>query len=61
MKEVRVDYESLLELVRTRRACRKIKPDPIPDEYVEKLIEVARWAAWGFNLQPWEFIVAPNL
>jgi nitroreductase len=55
-----VDYESLLELVKTRRSYRKIKPDPIPDEYVEKLIEVARWAPSGFNLQPWEFIVVKD-
>jgi len=52
-----VDYESLLELVKNRRSIRRFRPDPIPDEYVDKIIEVARWAPSGFNSQPWEFVV----
>lgn len=52
-----MDYESLLELVKKRRSIRKFKPEPIPDEYIEKIIEVARWAPSGGNSQPWEFVV----
>ncbi len=52
-----MDYESLLELVQKRRSIRKFKPEPIPDEYVDKIIEVARWAPSGANSQPWEFII----
>ena len=52
-----MNYESLLELVKKRRSIRKFKPDPIPDECVDKIIEVARWAPSGANSQPWEFIV----
>ncbi len=52
-----MDYDSLLELVKKRRSIRRFKPDPIPDEYVEKIIDVARWAPSGFNMQPWEFVV----
>jgi nitroreductase len=52
-----MDYDSLLKLVKKRRSIRRFKPDPIPDEYIEKIIEVARWAPSGFNMQPWEFIV----
>jgi len=52
-----MDYDSLLELVKKRRSIRRFKPDPIPAEYIEKIIEVARWAPSGFNMQPWEFIV----
>ncbi len=52
-----MDYESLLELVKKRRSIRKFKPEPIPDEYVDKIIEAARWAPSGANSQPWEFIV----
>jgi len=52
-----VDYDSLLELVKKRRTIRRFKPDPIPSEYIEKIIEVARWAPSGFNMQPWEFVV----
>jgi len=50
-------YENLLELVKNRRSIRWFKPDPIPQEYVDKMIEVARWAPSGFHTQPWEFVV----
>ena len=52
-----MDYSSLLELVKKRRSIRSFKPEPMPDEYVDKIIEVARWAPSGANSQPWEFIV----
>ena len=52
-----MDYDSLLELVKKRRSIRKFKPEPIPDEYVDRIIEVARWSPSGANSQPWEFIV----
>jgi len=52
-----MDYDSFLELVQKRRSIRQFKPDPVPDEYVDKIIEAARWAPSGFNTQPWEFVV----
>ena len=53
-------YDSLLELVKKRRSIRRFKPEPIPDEYISKIIEVARWAPSGANLQPWEFVVVKD-
>lgn len=50
-------YDELLALVKGRRTTRAIKPDPLPEEVVTKLLEVARWAPTGFNLQPAELIV----
>ncbi|MBI4296110.1 MAG: nitroreductase family protein [Chloroflexi bacterium] len=52
-----MDYESLLQLVRQRRSVRRFKPDAVSDEYVEKILDVARLAPSGNNSQPWEFIV----
>jgi nitroreductase len=52
-----MDYEGLAGLVKTRRSIRSFKTDSIPDEDVDKIIEVARWAPSGANSQPWEFIV----
>ena len=52
-----MDYDSLLKLVKKRRSVRKLKTEPIPDEFVDKIIEVARWATSGANSQPWQFIV----
>lgn len=52
-----MEYDQLLDLVKKRRSLRRFKPDPIPDEVVQKIIEVARWAPSGFNMQPWEYVV----
>ena len=52
-----MDYNDLLDLVKKRRSIRRFKPDPIPDEYIEKIINAACWAPSGFNMQPWEFVV----
>lgn len=51
------DYESFSELVHARRSIRKLKPDPLPEGAVEKILECGRWAMNGGNAQPWEFIV----
>ncbi len=51
------DYEVLLGIAKRRRSIRRFKPDPVPDEDIAKIIEVARWAMSGANAQPWEFIV----
>jgi 5,6-dimethylbenzimidazole synthase len=50
-------YDGLLDLVKNRRSVRQFRSDPIPDEYITKIIEVARWAPSAFHTQPWEFVV----
>ena len=52
-----MDYDSFLDLVKHRRTIRRFKPDPVPDDYVEKIIDAARWAPSGYNMQPWDFVV----
>jgi len=54
------DYDVLLDLVKSRASVRKLKPDPIPDDYVTQILEVGRWAMSGANGQPWDFIVVKN-
>jgi nitroreductase len=53
-------YEMLLELVKTRMSVRKFRSDPIPEDAINKILEVARWAMSGANSQPWEFIVVTD-
>ncbi len=52
-----MEIEALLEVIENRRKIRKFKPEPIPDDYVEKVINAARWAPSAANSQPWEFVV----
>jgi nitroreductase len=49
--------ETLLALLKGRRSIRRYRPDPVPDEMVEQLLEAGRWAPSASNRQPWAFIV----
>ena len=48
---------TLEEAMRTQRAIRRLKPDPVDDELLLQLIELALKAPTGSNAQNWEFIV----
>lgn len=52
-----MEYQQFLELIKGRRTIRAIRPDPIPDDVVAQLVEVARWAPTGFNMQFVELVV----
>ena len=45
------------EAMLTQRAVRRLKPDPVDDELVLRLIELALKAPTGSNSQSWEFII----
>ncbi|HWP64822.1 MAG TPA: nitroreductase family protein [Candidatus Limnocylindria bacterium] len=47
----------LEEAMRTQRAIRRLKPDPVDDALVLHLIELALKAPTGSNAQNWEFVV----
>jgi len=53
-------YESLFEIIKERRTVRKFKSTEIPDDYVIKVIDAARWAPSAANSQPWEFVVVKD-
>ena len=48
---------SVWEAIKTRRSIRRFKPDDVPDEMIEQILEAARLAPSGANLQPWSFSV----
>jgi nitroreductase len=45
------------EAMRTQRAIRRLKPDPVDDALILHLIELALRAPTGSNAQNWEFVV----
>jgi nitroreductase len=55
-----VQYEEFLAFVKSRRTVRAIKPDSLPSEVVDKLLEAARWAPTGFNMQPVELLLVDD-
>src|SRR5436309_8817107 len=50
----------LEEAMRTQRAIRRLKPDPIDDALVLHLIALAQKAPTGSNAQNWEFVVVKD-
>ena len=54
------DYDQLYDIIARRMSIRRLKPDPIPDDYVQKILEAGRWAMSGANSQPWEFVVVKD-
>lgn len=50
----------LYETMSTLRAVRRLRPDPIPDEVIERVIQAACWAPTGGNQQPWRVIVVDD-
>jgi len=50
----------LFEVIEKRRSIRSYKPTPIPNEHLKKILEAARLAPSGKNLQPWRFIIVRN-
>jgi len=50
----------LSEAMETQRAIRRLKPDPVDDEVVLRLIELATRAPTGSNAQNWEFIIVKD-
>ncbi len=46
----------LYEAMSTLRAVRRLRPDPIPDEVLHRVLQAAIWAPTGGNTQPWRVI-----
>jgi len=51
---------NIFDLFKSRRSIRSFKSEDIPNEYIKKILEAARWAPSAGNIQPWEFIVIRN-
>ena len=48
------------EAIEKRRSIRKFKPDAIPEEYINELLNAARLAPSGSNAQPWRFKIVKD-
>lgn len=52
-----ISPEALLDLLRSRRSIRRYRPDAVPEEMLQQVLEAGRWAPSASNRQPWAFIV----
>ena len=46
-----------IDALKTRRSVRAYKPDPVPRNVIEDIIDCGRLAATAVNVQPWDFVV----
>jgi len=51
------DDPGLFEIMYSLRSMRRLKPDPVPDALIWKILDAATRAPSGGNTQPWRFLV----
>ena len=52
--------KDIIDIIKTRRCVREYNEDVVSDEDIQFLIDCARYAPTGFNMQPWSFLVIRN-
>jgi nitroreductase len=57
----RADAAPFASIVMKRRATQSFKPDPVPEDVLREILELATLAPSGYNLQPWRFLVLRGL
>jgi nitroreductase len=50
----------LFEAIRARRSIRKYRPEAIPDEKLQMILEATRLAPSAGNRQPWHFVLVQD-
>jgi nitroreductase len=50
----------LFDIMQTTRAMRRLKPDPVSDDLIRKILEAGICAANGANRQTWRFLVVKD-
>src|SRR5947209_12629063 len=51
------DTADLFEIIGTTRSMRRLKPDPVPNVLIRKILEAGVCAPSGGNMQRWRFLV----
>ena len=50
----------IYEAMGSLRAVRRLKPDPIPDDVMDRVFQAAAWAPTGGNTQPFRIITVKD-
>lgn len=48
----------MFELIRTKRAVRQFRDEPLPESIVRQILEAGRLSGSAKNMQPWHFVAA---
>ncbi|HEX6110056.1 MAG TPA: nitroreductase family protein [Ktedonobacteraceae bacterium] len=52
--------QNLINFLKRLRAVRQFRPDPVPQEVINAVLEVVRWSGSAGNRQPWEVVLIRN-
>jgi len=52
--------QNIFDIINTTRTMRRLKPDPVPDELIIKILEAGTRAPNGGNNQTWHFVVVKD-
>ncbi|MGE0416146.1 MAG: nitroreductase family protein [Acetobacteraceae bacterium] len=55
------DSNDVFEIMGSTRSMRRLKPDPVPDEMIVKILQAGTSAANGGNNQKWRFLVIKDV
>ena len=55
-----VDVAGLVQLMRSRRSCRRYRNRPVPLDVLQDLARIGLTAPSGSNCQPWSFTLLPS-
>ncbi|MFE4054688.1 nitroreductase family protein [Streptomyces sp. YIM B13518] len=51
---------ALFATMSTMRAMRRLRPDPVPDDLLDRLVQAAVWGPSGGNMQRYEYVVVTD-
>ena len=60
-RDIDLSSTDLFDVMYSMRAMRRLKPDPVPDEMIVKILEAGIQAPNGGNNQTWHFIVVKDM
>jgi nitroreductase len=56
-----LDSQGIFDIMHTTRAMRRLKPDPVPDDLIVRILDAGIRAPNGGNFQTWHFVVVKDM
>jgi len=61
VKPLGMESDTLAKIVRERWSCRGFRPDPVPHDTIEQIVEIARATPSWCNTQPWHLHITEGV
>ena len=58
--DINTDLSAVYDVMSTLRAVRRLRPEPLPDDVRDRILQAAAWAPSGGNVQPWRLVVVED-